>query len=125
MLATRLAITARNSAGAVSRGHLVFPHTSTTPNSHATRLSTLKLTSAFSTSCYKLTAKSSPKNPPKSADEIPPMEFSFKGLGMSRNTKIAVLVILSIFGTIETVFWVRWIWELFADGKDDESERKA
>lgn len=124
MLSTRLVTMTRNSAGAVSRRHLVFPHTSTI-NPHAPRSPTPIAISNFSTSRHRLATKQPPKDSSKSPEEPPPMNFSFEGLGMSRNTRIAVLVILSIFGTIESIFWISWIWELFTGKKDDGSESKA
>ncbi|KAI1410919.1 hypothetical protein F5Y13DRAFT_166559 [Hypoxylon sp. FL1857] len=122
MLATRLAVTARNSAGAVSRGRLIFP-CRPTANSHIPKTSTSATSRNLSSSSPSLEKKQPTKDSPKSPEELP--SFSFEGLGMSRNTRIAVIVILSIFGTIETIFWIRWIRNWFSGTKDDEPESKA
>ncbi|KAH7234786.1 uncharacterized protein BKA55DRAFT_579452 [Fusarium redolens] len=37
--------------------------------------------------------------------------FSLESLGLSKRTRIVVLVVLSIFGTIETWFWCKAIWQ--------------
>ncbi|TFB01170.1 hypothetical protein CCMA1212_007059 [Trichoderma ghanense] len=41
-------------------------------------------------------------------DELP--SFSFEGLGMSRNARIFVIAVLSIFGAIETWVWCKGIY---------------
>lgn len=38
------------------------------------------------------------------------MAFSFKDLGASRGVKIVVLTALTVFGTIESVFWAKVLW---------------
>ncbi|GFF79309.1 hypothetical protein IFM47457_10798 [Aspergillus lentulus] len=53
-----------------------------------------------------------PQNP-----EIP--SFSFDSLGLSKTTKTVVLVILGVFGTIESWFWVQTIWRWW---KSDDEE---
>ncbi|KAI1098527.1 hypothetical protein F4804DRAFT_324572 [Jackrogersella minutella] len=121
MFTTRLAMTVRNSAGAATRGRITSPYKSTI-NSNIPNPPTPITTSKFSTSIPKLSTKKSTQGSSKSPEEPPPMEFSFKGLDMSRNTRIVVLVILSIFGTIESIFWVKTIWRWFSGPKDDESE---
>jgi hypothetical protein len=37
---------------------------------------------------------------------------SFESLGIGRNMKVVLLVVLGVFGSIETVFWCKavWIW---------------
>ncbi|OTB05847.1 hypothetical protein M426DRAFT_21579 [Hypoxylon sp. CI-4A] len=123
MLATRLATTARHGAGAIRRERAMpFDRPM---NSHATKLLPHRTAWEFSTSTRKPETKKANNRSPKS-EEPPPMNFSFEGLGMSRNTKVAVIVILSIFGTIETIFWIKWIWRWFSGAKDDEdAARKA
>lgn len=37
-------------------------------------------------------------------------KFSLDGLGLSRNMKIFLVVVLSIFGTMETWFYCKAIW---------------
>ena len=44
--------------------------------------------------------------------------FSFEGLGISRNMKIVLLVILGGFGSIETYFWCRAIWTWWVGGEE-------
>ncbi|KAI1139008.1 hypothetical protein F5Y05DRAFT_358779 [Hypoxylon sp. FL0543] len=121
MLAARFVLTARNGAGAVSRGRIISPYKPTVNmNSHISKPPSSFSSLNFSTSIPGLEKKQPAKNSP---EELP--AFSFEGLGMSRNTKIAVIVILSIFGTIESIFWIKWIWNWFSGTKGDESERKA
>ncbi|KAI1377418.1 hypothetical protein F4677DRAFT_57021 [Hypoxylon crocopeplum] len=125
MLATRFAMTIRNSAGAVGRVRLVSSHSSTI-NSHIPKPSTHMTTSKFSTSRSRLATKQPNKDDSsKQSESPPPMQFSLDGLGMSRNTKIAVIIILSIFGTMESIFYIRWIWRWLAGTKDEEPESKA
>ncbi|KAL6812858.1 hypothetical protein GGI42DRAFT_313113 [Trichoderma sp. SZMC 28013] len=47
-------------------------------------------------------------NKQQNNEELP--SFSFEGLGMSRNVKVFVIVVLSIFGTIETWVWCKGIY---------------
>ncbi|KAI2608396.1 uncharacterized protein GGS25DRAFT_273923 [Hypoxylon fragiforme] len=129
MPAMRLAMAVRSGAGAANRGQLIFPCRPTgtphppKPSSHITNLK-------FSTSRFGLAAtnpstnKKSPKSPNQPEDP-PPLSFSFDGLGMSRNTKLAVITILSIFGTIESFFWAKWIWRWFAGPSKDEPENSS
>ncbi|KAI0898001.1 hypothetical protein F4806DRAFT_386448 [Annulohypoxylon nitens] len=124
MLVPRLLMTVRNSAGAVTRGRIMSPNKSII-NSHIPQPSTSMVVSNFSTSSSRLAEKKPTKESPKSPEEPPPMNFSFEGLGLTKNTKIAVIVIISIFGTIETIFWIKTIWRWFSGAKNDESENKA
>ncbi|CAG9954772.1 unnamed protein product [Clonostachys rosea f. rosea IK726] len=48
--------------------------------------------------------------------------FSLSSLGLSKNMKILVLGIISIFGTIETWFWCKAIWRWW---KGSETEAVA
>lgn len=43
---------------------------------------------------------------------------SFESLGISRNMKVVLLVILGVFGSIETYFWCRAIWTWWKGGKE-------
>ncbi|KAL7783852.1 hypothetical protein V8C37DRAFT_396678 [Trichoderma ceciliae] len=52
-------------------------------------------------------------------DELP--SFSFEGLGMSKGTKIFIIGILSIFGTIETWVWCKGIYRWWK-GSEEEKE---
>ncbi|KAI1404571.1 hypothetical protein F4819DRAFT_111389 [Hypoxylon fuscum] len=124
LIPTRIVTTARHSVGAVSRGRLVFPHRSNT-NTYIPKSSAHTTTLSFSTSQSRLADKESTKNSQKSPEEPPPMGFSLEGLDLSRNTKIAVIAILSIFGTIESIFWIKWIWTWLKVDKEEEPESKA
>lgn len=53
-----------------------------------------------------------PQNP-----EIP--SFSLDSLGLSRTTKTVVIVILGVFGTIESWFWVETIWRWWKSDAED------
>ncbi|EXK83066.1 hypothetical protein FOQG_12734 [Fusarium oxysporum f. sp. raphani 54005] len=37
--------------------------------------------------------------------------FSLNSLGLSKRTKVVIMVVLSIFGTIETWVWCKAIWQ--------------
>lgn len=43
---------------------------------------------------------------------------SFESLGISRNMKVVLLVILSVFGSIETYFWCKAIWTWWKGGEE-------
>lgn len=47
--------------------------------------------------------------------------FNISSLGLSRNMKIFLLVVLSIFGTIETWFWCKAIYHWWGGDKVDKS----
>jgi hypothetical protein len=36
--------------------------------------------------------------------------FSLAGLGISKNMRLLLIAILSVFGTIETWMYCKWIW---------------
>ncbi|RYP09032.1 hypothetical protein DL764_001528 [Monosporascus ibericus] len=55
--------------------------------------------------------------------ELP--QISFADLGMSRNVKVVVYVLIGIFGTIESVFWAQAIWRWFKGEKDDAAQEQA
>ncbi|KAK5988162.1 hypothetical protein PT974_12302 [Cladobotryum mycophilum] len=48
--------------------------------------------------------------------------FSFEGLGISKNMKIFLVALLSIFGTIETWFWCKAIWHWWKGESEDGAE---
>lgn len=47
--------------------------------------------------------------------------FSFEALGVSKNMKIVLIVILSIFGTMETWFYCQAIWRWWKGGSEAEA----
>ncbi|RHZ59782.1 uncharacterized protein CDV56_101831 [Aspergillus thermomutatus] len=49
--------------------------------------------------------------------EIP--SFSFDSLGLSRTTKTVVVVVLGVFGTIESWFWAQTIWRWWKSDAED------
>ncbi|KAI1842326.1 hypothetical protein JX266_011494 [Neoarthrinium moseri] len=51
--------------------------------------------------------------------EVP--AFSLESLGMSKNMRIGVLAIISVFATIETWFWCQWIWRWWK-GRGNETD---
>ncbi|KAG9258290.1 uncharacterized protein F5Z01DRAFT_633276 [Emericellopsis atlantica] len=64
----------------------------------------------------KTTAESSPSQSPKTGQQTPPPnmnpqypKFSLDGLGLSKNMKILVYVLIGIWGTFETYFYGRAI----------------
>ncbi|GIK06334.1 hypothetical protein Aspvir_001981 [Aspergillus viridinutans] len=61
--------------------------------------------------------KGQSQDPHPQDPEIP--SFSFDSLGLSRTTKTVVLVILGIFGTIESWFWVETIWRWWKSDAED------
>ncbi|KAI5459343.1 hypothetical protein BGZ63DRAFT_390744 [Mariannaea sp. PMI_226] len=46
--------------------------------------------------------------------------FSFEALGLSRNMKVFLIIILSIFGTLETWFYCKAIWQWWKGGSNRE-----
>ncbi|PTB77111.1 hypothetical protein M440DRAFT_1401453 [Trichoderma longibrachiatum ATCC 18648] len=52
-------------------------------------------------------------------NELP--SFSFEGLGMNRNTKVFVIAVLSIFGTIETWVWCKGIYRWWNGAPKEEN----
>ena len=55
------------------------------------------------------TQHSNPGNP-----ELP--KFSLEGLGLSKNMRIVVLVLISIFGTLETWVYCKAVWRWWKGG---------
>ncbi|KAL7929323.1 hypothetical protein V8C35DRAFT_315721 [Trichoderma chlorosporum] len=58
------------------------------------------------------------RNKRQNNEELP--SFSFEGLGMSKNAKIFVIVVLSIFGTIETWVWCKGIYRWWNSSSEKE-----
>ncbi|EHK20769.1 uncharacterized protein TRIVIDRAFT_213331 [Trichoderma virens Gv29-8] len=50
--------------------------------------------------------------------------FSFEGLGMTRNVKLFVIAVLSIFGTIETWVWCKGIYRWW-NGPSEKEKKLA
>ena len=46
--------------------------------------------------------------------------FNFDSLGIGKHMKVALIIILSIFGTIETWFWCKAIWEWRKGSKESQ-----
>lgn len=56
----------------------------------------------------------------------PSPRITLKDLGANRTVRIVVLVALSIFGTMETIFWAKVIWAKFfqkAESEEGGSEK--
>ncbi|KAM0263173.1 hypothetical protein ACHAQJ_001328 [Trichoderma viride] len=62
------------------------------------------------------------RNQQQKNDELP--SFSFEGLGMSRNVKIFIIGVLSIFGTIETWVWCKGIYRWW-NGPSEKEKKQA
>jgi len=69
----------------------------------------------LSTSTYPKPAK-----PPNQNQEMPMAKFS--ELGASRTVKIVVIIVLTIGGTLETIFWAKIIWRKFFREKEEGEE---
>ncbi|GME33331.1 uncharacterized protein JN550_012151 [Neofusicoccum parvum] len=83
---------------------------------------------SFTFSTHRALLEKSPSSPNKRRDdkassgtpEYP--SFSFEALGISKNMRIGVIVVLSIFGTIETWFWCQWAWRWWKGGDGGNGE---
>jgi hypothetical protein len=90
------------------------------------RISTLRSLQRLSAIRYKNVSSNSPLNPrwmtresskrKAERNETPGPNpsypaFSFNSLGLGKRTRIVLMVVLSIFGTIETLFWCKAIWQ--------------
>ncbi|KAI1076274.1 hypothetical protein F5B20DRAFT_556256 [Whalleya microplaca] len=120
MLSTRFAVPIGKNA--IRRQRFTSNNLPNRPNAnshHSTGSTTLR----FSTSSRLATKKSDKKS--STPEDIPNTESFFKGLGMTRNTKIIVIVILSIYGTIESIFWIRVFLRWMRKDKNDESGSEA
>ena len=49
-------------------------------------------------------------------------QVSFKDLGMSRNVKVFVYLVIGVLGTMESVFWAKAIWRWYKSGEGEEEE---
>lgn len=79
-------------------------------------------THCFGTSAWRKlpnTSQERTKSTPPGNPEYP--KFSFEALGVSRNMKIALIVVLTIFGSIETWFWCRAIWQWWKGDQGQET----
>jgi hypothetical protein len=63
--------------------------------------------------------KPGPTTPPQNPS-LP--DFSFQGLGANRTVKVIVIVCLPVFGTIESIFWVKALWAKFSPSPEEESK---
>lgn len=48
-------------------------------------------------------------------------QFSFKDLGMSRNVKVFVYLVIGVLGTMESIFWAKAIWRWYKGGEEEKS----
>ncbi|KAI2641862.1 hypothetical protein GGS26DRAFT_586254 [Hypomontagnella submonticulosa] len=124
MLAPRFAMTVRSSAGAVSRGRIASPYRLAN-GSYSPKPSTQITTSKFSTSYSRLTTKEPKKDSSKSPEDPIPMGSIFKDLAISRTAKIVILIALSIYGTMETIFYYNWFRRWWSGDEDNQSRSKA
>jgi hypothetical protein len=62
---------------------------------------------------------------PHANPEDPHPSFSFADLGATRTVKITVLVALSIFGTLETIFWAKALWRYFVPPESSASSASS
>jgi hypothetical protein len=74
------------------------------------------------TSLRKFSVHAPLRNQQQKNDELP--SFSFEGLGMSRNVKIFIIAVLSIFGTIETWVWCKGIYRWW-NGPSEKEKKQA
>ncbi|KAL6892043.1 hypothetical protein GGI43DRAFT_194544 [Trichoderma evansii] len=73
------------------------------------------------TSLRTFSARSPLRSQQQKDSELP--KFSFEGLGMSKNTRIFVITVLSIFGTIETWVWCKGIYRWWNGPSEEERTR--
>lgn len=55
-------------------------------------------------------------------DQVEPPKASFRDLGASRTVKVVVIVALMVFGTMESIFWMRVLWEKFGSSPTEEQK---
>lgn len=48
--------------------------------------------------------------------------FSFKDLGANRTVKVVVISVLMVFGTLESIFWIKFLWAKFGPSPTGEEE---
>ncbi|KAJ6441487.1 glycosyl hydrolase [Purpureocillium lavendulum] len=81
-------------------------------------------TRAFSASTLRCSKQHQPGQPHTQQDGNPELPaFSLNGLGASKGVKTAIIVILCIFGTMETWMWCKWAWNWWK-GSDGEEAAK-
>lgn len=70
-----------------------------------------------------------PRKPEPSPPPLPPNPsypiFSFEGLGMSSRTKKIVYVLLGIYGTFESMFYARLLWQKFKPPVDESVDESV
>ncbi|EZF33552.1 hypothetical protein H109_01942 [Trichophyton interdigitale MR816] len=84
-------------------------------------------TSKFSTYSARSNSKTASKASSSGVDSdanndpyrTPPV--SLESLGIGKNMKIILLIVLSVLGTIETWFWCKAIWTWWKGGKKDKN----
>lgn len=70
-------------------------------------------------------------NPKPQSSKIEPPVFDFKSLGLKGPVKIVVIAVISVLGTIETVFWVKVGWRWWkgesqgGEGEEDGQESRG
>ncbi|KAJ6439798.1 N-terminal binuclear Zn cluster-containing/DNA binding domain-containing protein [Purpureocillium lavendulum] len=77
----------------------------------------------------KTTAAAAEEEPGKGAaaaghaakPEDNPFETNFAGLGLSKNMKVFLIVVVSIFGTMETWMYCKAIWRWWKGGAEDKA----
>ncbi|KAH7131327.1 hypothetical protein EDB81DRAFT_808377 [Dactylonectria macrodidyma] len=108
----RVRVTPRlTQAVAYSQSYALFPRAFSTQN----RLL------AQSKAEKRITKKEFDSQQPGSANPSYPT-FSLEVLGVSKNMKIFLLVVLSIMGTIETWFWCKAIWYWWKGDSEAQKE---
>src|SRR6201746_620333 len=78
-------------------------------NTSATKVRSLSTTKRNGSSSIK--TGSDKKRP--FDDQVEPPKISFSALGASRPVKVVVIAALAIVGTMESIFWMRVLWEKF------------
>lgn len=58
-------------------------------------------------------------------DQVEPPKMSFSDLGASRPVKVVVIVALAIVGTMESIFWMRVLWEKFGPAPKEEQKESS
>ncbi|KAL7807903.1 hypothetical protein V8C44DRAFT_336681 [Trichoderma aethiopicum] len=117
----RQALTTANMASALRMHNLTIMRNITATISHSCerqhqshRTVALQRNTVRNFASYASLRSKQPNN-----NELP--SFSFEGLGMSRNTKVFVIAVLSIFGTIETWVWCKGIYRWWNGAPKEEN----
>lgn len=114
-----LAMTTLASASRIQRSMLIR-NTATILNLHRQNQRNQAIFDAH-TPLRAFSAHPSLLNQQQKDSELP--KFSFEGLGMSKNSRIFVIVVLSIFGTIETWVWCKGIYRWWYGPSEEEKKR--